>query len=75
MVEGKRKKIERKRKNLMRGHLEKVLEIQKDLDRKMSFYEQKAEVEEYQNFWHDIRSKNLENIKVISRYMVTKCNR
>ncbi len=74
MVEIKRK-IDRKQKDLMRNNLEKVLEKQKELDQLIAAYAEKSEIAEYQDFLMNMRSKNLENIKIVSRYMVTKCNR
>jgi uncharacterized membrane protein YgaE (UPF0421/DUF939 family) len=74
LVEIKRK-IDRKQKDLMRNNLEKVLEKQKELDQLIAAYAEKSEIAEYQDFLMNMRSKNLENIKIVSRYMVTKCNR
>jgi len=68
-------RIDRKQKNQMRYHLEQILNIYKKLEEKIDDYVEKTEVEDYQNFWQELKVKNNENIRFVSRYMITKCNR
>ena len=75
MVVIRNKKIERGQKNMMREKLEDFLAAQKDLDQLISLYEEGTPNEEYRQFWQEIKEKNLENMKRVSRFMVTKCNR
>lgn len=68
-------RIERKDKNLMRSHLEQVLQMQKDIDKSMELFQADTAVEEYKNFWGELRGINSQNMQTVSRYMVRKCNR
>jgi uncharacterized Zn finger protein len=68
-------KIDRRQKNLMRSHIEEVVRYYKDLEEKIDGYETDTEPDEYRKFWKDLRSRNQEQIQVVSRYMVMKCNR
>lgn len=68
-------RIDRRQKNLMRSHIEDVVRHFKDLEEKIELYETDTEPEEYRSFWKDLRNRNQEQIQVVSRYMVMKCNR
>lgn len=60
---------------MMRIRLEKMLELQNELDRQIEASQKETQVPEYREFLKQLRAKNNENIQVTSRYMVTKCNR
>lgn len=68
-------KIERRQKNIMRGQLEEVLQIQKDIDKKIDDFHEVTEVPEYQRFWQELKQTNSATIQKLSNYMVRKCNR
>jgi hypothetical protein len=68
-------KIERQQKNMMRARLEKMLEMQKELDRQIEASYKETQVPEYREFLKKLKSINNENIQVISSYMIRKCNR
>ncbi len=69
------KKIDRASKNLMRSQVEDVLKIQREIDKKIDIYREETGINEYINFWDDLKLKNNDTIKTISRFMVLKCNR
>lgn len=69
------KKIDRASKNLMRSQVEDVLKIQREIDKKIDIYREETGINEYVNFWDDLKLKNNDTIKTISRFMVLKCNR
>ncbi|MGI6413369.1 MAG: hypothetical protein ACOXZ5_06940 [Syntrophomonadaceae bacterium] len=69
------KKIDRDQKNAMRSNLEKVLENQKSLGENIDSYEQSTNVNEYRQFWQELKNRNNETIRIVSRYMINKCNR
>lgn len=71
MVEPER----RQQKNLMRSQLEEILRVHQQLDSRISDYQQQTEYPEYNRFWQEMKERNQENIQVVSRYMVMKCNR
>jgi len=68
-------RIDRKQKNIMRSQLEKVLEMQKEIDHKIDDFREETEVPEYQQFWEELRTTNIETMQRLSRFMVRKCNR
>ncbi len=68
-------RIDRKQKNIMRSQLEKVLEMQKEIDHKIDNFRKDTEVPEYQQFWEELRTTNVETMQRQSRFMVRKCNR
>lgn len=68
-------RIDRKQKNIMRSQLEKVLEMQKEIDHKIEDFREETEVPEYQQFWEELRTTNIETMQKLSRFMVRKCNR
>ncbi|HHV16984.1 MAG TPA: hypothetical protein GXX58_10535 [Gelria sp.] len=68
-------RIDRKQKNIMRSQLEKVLEMQKEIDYKIDNFRKETEVPEYQQFWEELRTTNIETMQRLSRFMVRKCNR
>ncbi|MDD3271044.1 MAG: hypothetical protein WC109_09445 [Syntrophomonadaceae bacterium] len=68
-------RIDRKQKNIMRSQLEKVLEMQKEIDHKIDDFREETEVPEYQQFWEELRTNNIETMQRLSRFMVRKCNR
>jgi len=68
-------KINRQQKNAMRVQLEQVLKMQRKLDKEINTFQKDCEVDEYRNFWQEIKKQNKENILKVSRFMVRKCNR
>lgn len=67
--------VSRQQKNLMRSQLEEILRVHQQLDSRISDYQQQTEYPEYNRFWQEMKERNQENIQVVSRYMVMKCNR
>lgn len=59
----------------MRAQLEDILQVHKMLDSRIENYQQQTEHPEYNRFWNEMKKRNQENIQVVSRYMVMKCNR
>lgn len=68
-------RIDRQQKNMMRARLEKMLELQKELERQIEASQKETQVPEYREFLQKLRAINNENIQVTSRYMIRKCNR
>jgi hypothetical protein len=68
-------RIDRQQKNMMRARLEKMLELQKELDRQIEASQKETQVPEYREFLKKLKSINNENIQVTSSYMIQKCNR
>ncbi|NLB88881.1 MAG: hypothetical protein GX790_06595 [Syntrophomonadaceae bacterium] len=68
-------KIDRKQKNIMRAQIEDILKLQKDINAKIDTYAAQTEPPEYQKFWQELKTINLETIQKVSRYMIAKCNR
>jgi hypothetical protein len=68
-------RIDRQQKNMMRARLEKMLELQKELDRQIEASQKESQVPEYREFLKKLKSINNENIQVTSSYMIQKCNR
>lgn len=68
-------RIDRVQKNLMRTRLEDVLAVHKDLEERIDTYLNDTEHEEYRQFWEQLAGGNRENIRVVSGFMVRKCNR
>ena len=68
-------RISRQQKNQMRSQLEDILQVHKMLDSRIENYQQQTEHPEYHRFWEEMKQRNQQNIQVVSRYMVMKCNR
>lgn len=68
-------RIDRQQKNMMRVRLEKMLELQNELDRLIETCRKETQIPEYCEFLKQLKTKNKENIQITSRYMITKCNR
>jgi hypothetical protein len=68
-------KIERKEKTVMRQHLERLAELQREMDRLIDNCSQEVEAAEYVKFLEDLKKRNLETIRILTDYMVRKCNR
>lgn len=68
-------RVSRQQKNLMRSQLEDILQVQQMLENRIEGYQQQTEYPEYNRFWNEIKQRNQENIQVVARYMVMKCNR
>ncbi len=68
-------KIERRQKNIMRSQLEKVLEMQKEVEREIDDFHKETEVPEYQQFWQELKQNNTQTMQKLARFMVRKCNR
>lgn len=67
--------IPRLEKNRMRKQLEDILQMQKEIEKKIEEYQEDIKVEEYQRFWKEFRSKNRQTIHYLSNYMARKANR
>lgn len=67
--------IARPDKNQMRAYLEEILENQKDLVKRIEFFEQEIGVAEYRAFWTDLRKSHNDLNRKVYNYMVRKCNR
>ncbi|MDD3852218.1 MAG: hypothetical protein PHD40_01020 [Syntrophomonadaceae bacterium] len=68
-------RVSRQEKNLMRGQLEKVLEYHQSLEHCLHDYQQTTNHPDYLKFWQELQEKNQERMQIVSRFMVTKCNR
>lgn len=68
-------RVSRQQKNQMRSQLEDILKVHQMLDNRIQHYQQQTEYPEYNRFWNEMKQRNQENIQVVSRYMVMKCNR
>lgn len=68
-------RIEREEKNKMRKKLEETLSLYRLIEEKINIYQGEAVSPEYQTFWQNLKKKNADEIKEISRYMAIKCNR
>ena len=68
-------KIERRQKNIMRSQLEKVLEMQKEVEREIDDFHKETEVPEYQQFWQELKQNNTQTMQKLAHFMVRKCNR
>ncbi len=68
-------RVSRQQKNLMRSQLEDILQVQQQIENQIEAYQQQTEYPEYNRFWNEIKQRNQENIQVVARYMVMKCNR
>jgi len=68
-------KITRQQKNQMRAQLEDILQVHKMLDSRIETYQQQTDHPEYRRFWEEMKQRNQQNIQVVARYMVMKCNR
>lgn len=68
-------RVSRQQKTLMRSQLEEILQVHQLLENRIEGYQQQTEYPEYNRFWNEMKQRNQENIQVVSRYMVMKCNR
>lgn len=68
-------KIERKEKTVMRQHLERLAELQREMDRLTDNCSQEVEAAEYLKFLEDLKKRNQETMRIVTDYMVRKCNR
>ena len=68
-------RVSRQQKNLMRSQLEDILQVQQQIENQIEAYQQQTEYPEFNRFWNEIKQRNQENIQVVARYMVMKCNR
>jgi len=68
-------RIERKQKTIMRQHLERLAELQREMERLIDNCYQEVEAAEYLTFLQDLRKRNIETIRILTDYMVRKCNR
>lgn len=59
----------------MRSQLEDILQVHQLLAERIQDYQQNTEIPEYHRFWEEIGQRNQEDIQVVARYMVSKCNR
>lgn len=68
-------RIDRPDKNRMRGNLEEILQMQKQLEQRIDSYLQDETVEIYKKFWQELKKQYQQNIQNTYNYMVRKCNR
>jgi len=68
-------RIERRQKNIMRGQLEQVLEMQKQVESKINDFHNETVVPEYQQFWQELKQEHTQTMQKLARFMVRKCNR
>lgn len=69
------KRIERKEKNVMRQHLERLLELQREMERLIDNCRQEVEAAEYLRFLEEFKQRSKESAHILADYMVRKCNR
>lgn len=72
---GIRKKIDRPIKNAMRTRLEHLLQQYRQIATCIDDFKHQTACDEYAQFWDDLRRDNDEIMRVISKYMVLRCNR
>jgi len=68
-------RIDRPDKNRMRGNLEEILLLQKQLEQQVDNLLQAETVENYRIFWQELKKQYNQNIQNTYNYMVRKCNR
>lgn len=68
-------KIDRKEKLVMRQHLERFVELQREMDRLIENCAQEIEEDEYRNFLEEVKNRSQETTRMLTSYMVRKCNR
>lgn len=68
-------KIDSKEKMVMRQHLERFTELQREMERLIESCNQEVEANEYRNFLEELKNRNLETTRLLTSYMVRKCNR
>lgn len=68
-------RIDRTDKNRMRGNLEEILRLEKQIEKQIESYLQSETVEPYKNFWQDLKKQYHLNIQNTHNFMVRKCNR
>ena len=68
-------RIDRPDKNRMRGNLEEILLVQKQLEERVDNFLQAETVENYRIFWQELKKQYNQSIQNTYNYMVRKCNR
>jgi hypothetical protein len=68
-------RIDRPDKNRMRGNLEEILLLQKQLEERVDNFLQAETVENYRIFWQELKNQYNQNMSKTYNYMVRKCNR
>ncbi len=68
-------RIDRPDKNRMRGNLEEILLLQKQLEERVDNFLQAETVENYRIFWQELKKQYNQSIQNTYNYMVRKCNR
>ncbi len=68
-------KIDRPEKNRMRKNLEEIILMQKELKERIDNFLELESVEDYQQFWEELKNQQNQNIQRVSSYMARKCNR
>jgi hypothetical protein len=68
-------RIDRPDKNRMRGNLEEILKLQKQIEELVESYLQAETVETYKKFWQDLKKQYDQNIQNTYNFMVRRCNR
>lgn len=60
----------------MRSQMEQVLSLYREIGEKAEIFSQdNKHINEYQKFWQELKAKNTEQVKAVSRFMALKCNR
>jgi hypothetical protein len=68
-------RIDRPDKNRMRGNLEEIILLQKQLEEQIDNFLQVETVENYRVFWQELKNQYKQNISDTYNYMLRKCNR
>ena len=68
-------RIDRPDKNRMRGNLEEILLLQKQIEERVDNFLQAETVENYRIFWQELKKQYNQSISDTYNYMVRKCNR
>ena len=68
-------RIDRPDKNRMRGNLEEILLVQKQLEERVDNFLQAETVENYRIFWQELKKQYNQSMQNTYNYMVRKCNR
>lgn len=68
-------KISREEKNRMRVKLEETISLMKEIEKKITVFNENTEAEEYRKFWQELLENNRSTVRKVANFMVRKCNR
>lgn len=68
-------KISREEKNRMRVKLEEVISLMKEMEKKITVFNENTEAEEYRKLWQELLENNRSTVRKVTNFMVRKCNR